>query len=73
MEKGKCSSCTYKRRHNIGKKVIVLLVYFQFLEKCLKDIYIYIIPSTIFKVIGFLHLPNLVFFQEINVLPNYCQ
>ena len=33
-----------------------------------------IIPfSTIFKVIDFSHLPNLVFFQEIHVLPNYYQ
>ena len=41
-------------------------------EKCLKELYI--IPfSTIFKEIDFSHLPNLVFFQEIHVLPNYYQ
>ena len=35
---------------------------------------IYIIPfSTILKVIDFSHLPNLVFFQDIHVLPNYYQ
>ena len=43
-----------------------------FLEKCLKELYI--IPfSPIFKVIDFSHHPNLVFFQEIHVLPNYYQ
>ena len=39
---------------------------------CLKELYI--IPfSTIFKVLDFSHLLNLVFFQEIHVLPNYYQ
>ena len=37
-------------------------------KKCLKELYI--IPfSTIFKVIDFSQLPNLVFFQVIHVLP----
>ena len=35
---------------------------------------LYIIPfSTIFKVIDFSHLPNLVFFQVIHLLLNYYQ
>ena len=42
------------------------------LGKLLKELYI--IPfSFIFKVIDFSHLPNLVFFQEIHVLPSYYQ
>ena len=62
----------HKREDKMLVKIIALLVYFLFLEKCLKELYI--IPfSTIFKVIDFSHLPNLVFFQEIHVLPNYYQ
>ena len=40
------------------------------LGKILKELYI-ISFSFVFKVIDFSHLPNLVFFQEIHVLPNY--
>ena len=58
----------------IWKKANVFPVHknFLFFEKSFKDICI--IPfSTIVKVIGFSHLPSLVFFQEIHVLPNYYQ
>ena len=56
----------HKREDKILVKIIILLVYFLFLEKCLKELYT-ISFSTIFKVIDFSHLPNLVFFQEIHV------
>ena len=62
----------HKKEHKILVKIIVLLFYFLSLEKCLNKLYI--IPfSTIFKVIDFLHLPNLAFFQVIHVLLNYYQ
>ena len=46
--------------------------YFLFFENFFKELYI-IRYSTIFEVIDFSHFPNLVFLQEIHVLPNYYQ